>query len=548
MADTSAVQEDAIAAERRHIQARILHSLGSGEFAAQQRGRLRKRRWVIAEAFVVERAYHAGGFPLRSILQARLPSSAGRDKLRCAIGISKLEHCGESGGHRLGDRLLRREDSRRRHGDANLNGIRARGQFVPDIFTVEFIPGFFRSALAPVHLGVEISSRHHVKDGVLRFGGKLQLETKIGNGLWQSGKRILAGNPDPSNVGEVRLSMRIVPTDPFGGPVCRLQETHFPPRRLVGLRGAAALVPYANGPIVAMTRLKRRPGVGNANRFRRTLFTAIPDVWFGGPKRVRGACHQDLVGSLAPIALGVIALPGEIRLQGIDTERVLQIFAPEVDGPGVGGGSSEHQQGESLHPFIQALDKRSSAIYFGGGPSGLGAQPSTSRVSEMAAIFHPAAVLSRLKESTPQWVNFPFRWKSYSAQNTAIGPCSSSVGFQVRSSQASLLAPSCATHFSYGMATGAPLGCTEKSIASGVNSCRAAFASWADMASKSRWTVWLGLWPLDGPAPAKSTHIESRSNGGACIEIVYRVNETQPRSADAGCSFRLADHAADPRH
>ena len=47
--------------------------------------------------------------------------------------------------------------------------------------------------------------------------------------------------------------------------------------------------------------------------------------------------------------------------------------------------------------------------YFAGGPSGLGAQPEVSCVSVIAAIFQPAAVFRRLKESMPQWLNLPLR-------------------------------------------------------------------------------------------------------------------------------------------
>lgn len=47
--------------------------------------------------------------------------------------------------------------------------------------------------------------------------------------------------------------------------------------------------------------------------------------------------------------------------------------------------------------------------YCAGGPSGLGAQPVFSRVSATYAIFHPVGVFKRLNESTPQWLNLPFK-------------------------------------------------------------------------------------------------------------------------------------------
>ena len=63
-----------------------------------------------------------------------------------------------------------------------------------------------------------------------------------------------------------------------------------------------------------------------------------------------------------------------------------------------------HQMKWFCHAFLS-----SRTFYFAGGPSGLGAQPVVSRVSDNASIFQPAAVFNIWKESTPQWLNFPLR-------------------------------------------------------------------------------------------------------------------------------------------
>ena len=78
----------------------------------------------------------------------------------------------------------------------------------------------------------------------------------------------------------------------------------------------------------------------------------------------------------------------------------------KVDVLGFSDGAVTSYTLTAAHP---ELVRRLVAI---GGPRGLAAQPEVSRVSDIARIFQPAAVLSRLNESTPQWLKTPFRWKS----------------------------------------------------------------------------------------------------------------------------------------
>src|SRR5690606_27404793 len=69
-----------------------------------------------------------------------------------------------------------------------------------------------------------------------------------------------------------------------------------------------------------------------------------------------------------------------------------------------------------------------------GGPRGLGSQPSRLAVYVMVAIRQPSAVLTRVKRSTPQWLNSPPRQKSYGAQTIAIPSCTRTSVFQIRPS------------------------------------------------------------------------------------------------------------------
>ena len=48
----------------------------------------------------------------------------------------------------------------------------------------------------------------------------------------------------------------------------------------------------------------------------------------------RAGCDQNLICSLPPIALGVIALPAKARLRIVDTQRIFKKIAAQIHGLG----------------------------------------------------------------------------------------------------------------------------------------------------------------------------------------------------------------------
>jgi hypothetical protein len=88
--------------------------------------------------------------------------------------------------------------------------------------------------------------------------------------------------------------------------------------------------------------LKLRATVSDADRFRRALLTAVPDIGVAAFEIVRRAGYKNLIGSLLPIALGVVTLPGKMGSGRVDSKRVFPILATKMDRRSVRRCSSEN--------------------------------------------------------------------------------------------------------------------------------------------------------------------------------------------------------------
>src|SRR4029077_2000822 len=97
----------------------------------------------------------------------------------------------------------------------------------------------------------------------------------------------------------------------------------------------------AHVPEVAGARLELRARIGDADRIRRVDFSAVPDLAVTRWQSVSGTGNEDLVSSLPPIALGVVALPREVWCSDIDSKGVLHILRTK---PNRGGIRSRRQQ------------------------------------------------------------------------------------------------------------------------------------------------------------------------------------------------------------
>ena len=147
------------------------------------------------------------------------------------------------------------------------------------------------------------------------------------------------------------LAELIAAGDPLSRPVARLEQSHLEPRRTAVRAGLAILVPPADLPLVGGAGGERRAAVTDADRVRRFHLPGIPD---GAP----AGRDDDLVGRLALVPPVLRQRPGEARLAGVDSQRVLQMLHAERDGrrrrggaEGAGNDERERNDDASGHDF-----------------------------------------------------------------------------------------------------------------------------------------------------------------------------------------------------
>lgn len=113
--------------------------------------------------------------------------------------------------------------------------------------------------------------------------------------------------------------------DPLRGPLVLGQEGRLEPRGVAEWSRLSVLVPGPNRPVVAGTRVQRRPGVSHGRLVRRRDPCGVPDVR-SVVEPFAGARDHDLVCGLRPTATVRRELPPEPRRGSTDAEWVLHVL------------------------------------------------------------------------------------------------------------------------------------------------------------------------------------------------------------------------------
>ena len=200
-----------------------------------------------------------------------------------------------------------------------------------------------------IHFGDEIPSHSEAEIGRSRLFRQLERNAKTRKLFRLRSKRIFPGKPDPANACPIHFVLGILPIDPASLPVGRMQQARFPPGLLCRFRHLAGRIPDADGPVISFPRLQRRSFVSNSDGLVGLRFSAVPEIRMSCTQQIDAAGHQNLVCRLFPVALTAVALPREVRLGGVDAQRVLPVFAAQVNGrcrSGYGYACQEHKHTE----------------------------------------------------------------------------------------------------------------------------------------------------------------------------------------------------------
>ena len=142
------------------------------------------------------------------------------------------------------------------------------------------------------------------------------------------------GIPDPIPFAQAggRFLFRLIPPDPLGHPIIRLQQPHRPKRRLTPDGRFAVLIPHAHLPVATGPRLQRLPLIRHMSAPVTFDLPAVPQVPLILREDFRRGGDQDLIGRLPlPPDAGLRPHhPTQTRPDDIDPERVLEVFTAQV--------------------------------------------------------------------------------------------------------------------------------------------------------------------------------------------------------------------------
>src|ERR1035437_2926130 len=110
-----------------------------------------------------------------------------------------------------------------------------------------------------------------------------------------------------------------------------MEKAHLPPGSFRRLGDEACRIPYPNVPVVSLARFQRRAVIDNSNRLRGINFAAVPDAGLPGLQALIIAGYQNLVSRLSPVALGTIALPRQMRNHRVNSQRIFEVIAAQMD-------------------------------------------------------------------------------------------------------------------------------------------------------------------------------------------------------------------------
>src|SRR5450432_1858673 len=107
---------------------------------------------------------------------------------------------------------------------------------------------------------------------------KINGSAKSRSRLRDGSQPILACHPNPADCPPVGFVLEIVPANPLGLPIRRVEKTHFPPGKFLRLGCLPSRIPNPDFPVISPPGFEIRPVINNSNRLRRLNFPAIPNV------------------------------------------------------------------------------------------------------------------------------------------------------------------------------------------------------------------------------------------------------------------------------
>src|SRR5215475_4402182 len=136
----------------------------------------------------------------------------------------------------------------------------------------------------------------------------IDLGAKCRHDFGSHAQGVLPCYPDPLDALAIGGRFGVGPCDPSGLPVFLVKKACFPPGSICSCSLSGG-VPHAYSPVIALAGFESRPSVSDTDGLPGGDFAAVPNIAMTGFQAFRTTCHQDLIGRLPPVALGVVTLP-----------------------------------------------------------------------------------------------------------------------------------------------------------------------------------------------------------------------------------------------